>query len=37
MEIAAHEVGGVAIVFAWLEVFADHELKKADRIVGHSW
>jgi hypothetical protein len=35
MEIAPDEVGGVAVLLAGLEVFADHELKKTDRIVGH--
>ena len=36
VEIASHEIGGVAILFARLEVFADHKLKKADRVVGHD-
>lgn len=36
MEIAPDEVGGVAVLFARLEILADHELKKADRVVGHE-
>ena len=36
MEIAPDEAGGVAILLAGLEVLADHELKKADRVVGHG-
>jgi len=36
IEIAPDEVGGIAILFAGLKIFADHELKKPDRIVGHG-
>lgn len=36
VKIAPDEVGGVAILLARLEVLADHELKKADRVVGHG-
>ena len=36
VEIAPDEVGGVAILFAGIEVFTDHELKKPDRIGGHG-
>jgi len=36
MKIAPDEIGGVAILFARLEVLADHELKKTDRVVGHA-
>ena len=36
VKIAPDEVGGVAILFAGLEVLTDHELKKPDRIVGHG-
>lgn len=36
MEIAADEVRGVAVLLAGLEIAADHELKKPDRVVGHG-
>ena len=36
VEIAPDEVGGVTILLAGLEVFADHKLKKADRVGGHG-
>lgn len=36
VKIAPDEVGGVAILFAGLKIFTDHELKKTDRIVGHA-
>jgi hypothetical protein len=37
MEIAPDALGGVTILFARLEILADHELKKANRVVGHAW
>ena len=36
MEIAPDEAGGVAILFAGLEVLTDHELKKPDIVVFHG-
>ncbi len=36
MEIAPDEVGGVAILLAGLEIFADHELEKTNCVVGHK-
>ncbi len=36
MEIAPDEVGGVAILLAGLEIFADHELEKTNCAVGHG-